>query len=163
MAVINWNLNDIVQKIGKKLAANTDIKTFCTGNFGKELSVFCGDLLPDEIPSSDEAPYIIVYDARKTEGDGDAQVHDSVNVGFEIPVNRELIIEDGIKYQKGYKFVCEFQKLIQDVLNDLNQISYVSAEIYKPVEADGSGWAGNMSVRWDIDQVLSLGETQEFE
>jgi hypothetical protein len=162
MAVINWNLNSIVQKIGKTLVGNADIKKFCTTNFSKALLTICGDVRPEDCPSSEDAPYIIIYDARKKEGDSDSQVHDSVNIGFEIPVKSELITEDGITYQKGYKLVCDFQELIQDVINSMRQIDYVDVEIFKPVEADGSGWAGNMSVRWDIDQVISLGEEQEF-
>ena len=161
--ILNFNLNDVALKIGKLLAADYDIQAFCKNNCGKDLICVSGTLDPQDSPSNDDAPYVFVYEIKKSEGDGDSKAHYYVNIGFAISAEPGFVEEDGVKYQLGYKLACDFEKMIQDVINGYRQISHVGeVDIFKPVEPGSKIWAGNMPLRFDIEQTLGLGQTQEF-
>ena len=159
----NLDLYKIAEKLAKVLDDSAELSSYCQASFGKSLTIYVGEMNDSELPTVDDAPYIIIYGGSKAEGDADKQAHYEINVGCGIKAgSTALVVSGNTKYIPGYRIICEFQALIQTVLDEYRQISRINAYPYKPLEPDAGHWAGNMEIQWDIDQILSLGEKLEF-
>lgn len=156
------DIADVMIKAGDILLADSAVQAFCSENMAKALTVQVGEVLPDEQPTEENAPYIAILDGDSKEGAevNPCQYSMSLIIGVKSESRNLVETEAGSVVHEGYSLLSEFMTLIKKTLNNYRQISQMESRILGAASPDGTHWVGTMDLTWEIEQVI--GYNQEF-
>lgn len=161
------NLVDIALTLAHYLRDNSNVKDFCQSQFSKELTIYVGELLRKSIPTSDNAPYVVICELAKTEGTNDI-VSYSTNLFVGVAVEANTIVEEStnVKMYDGVDVLANFMNLLQIELNKRSNyqrpISVVKTSILGAIDPNGKHWVGNIELKWNMQQTINLSTEEEF-
>lgn len=152
----------VMLKVGDVLRQDDAIKAFCYTNRAETLKVQVGEVLPDEQPGENDAPYVVILSGKKSEGANLSACSYSMSlvVGINSASRDRFETTDGSVMHDGYQLLNQFMTLIQKTLDDYRQIAQVETEVIGSASPDGTHWVGTMDVTWEIEQTI--GFNQEF-
>lgn len=152
----------VMLKAGDVLGQDDAIKTFCSENRAETLTIQVGEVLPDELPGENDAPYVVILDGKKNEGANVSSCSYSMSliVGINSASRDRFETDAGSVMHDGYQLLSQFMLLIQKTLGDYRQIAQVENDIQGAASPDGTHWVGTMNLTWEIEQAI--GYNQEF-
>lgn len=151
----------VMLTVGDTISQDEAITTFCSNNFAKAVTIQVGEMLPDEQPAEENAPYVVILNGKKSEGAISVCSYSmSLVVGINSASRDKFETEAGSVMHDGYQLLSQFMLLIQKELNEYRQIAQADTEVIGAASPDGTHWVGTMELTWEIAQAL--GTNQEF-
>lgn len=154
------DMSTVMLKIGDAILSNQAVKDFCTTNYAKDLSIQVGDVLDDEVPTEDDAPYAIIYEGKKNEGGPVCEYSVKIFIGVKSNSRDRFTTTAGSVMHEGYNDASLFMNTIQTALNDYRKMASANTELLGSASPDGTYWGCYIECSWEIDQAL--GFNQEF-
>ncbi|WP_276691263.1 hypothetical protein [Acidaminococcus massiliensis] len=164
-------MDDFGMVLAKYLNENQKIKEYCNKQFGKELTIYVGELLRDTIPTSENCPYIVITELSKREGTREEVNHKveytcMMYIGISAPRKKLNTVDNNILTYDGCQTLGTLMNLVQTELmirhDGERPFNQVEATIVGPIEPDGSHWGGTLNCRWKMAQTLGLSAMEKF-
>ena len=151
---------EMSRKLAVHLKSSAELEAYCQQEFGKSITAVVEYRNVNEIPDLETAPYIMFYNAGKTEG-LTKKVHYQVDIAIGVPgsvSDSYLETEEGALVLKSYKNVSDIMQIIQSELNAY-QNKKIPPEVFTAIftgEADQAGllWTGMVHCEWGFQQIL---------
>lgn len=161
MALQNLSIKDAIVSIGVLLKTDAEIRAFCTTRFNKPYpKVMVGDMTRRDIPDGRDAPYIVITDFQKQEGQNIefCQYEFTIWVGVSADENQISDDYEDVEILDLYACCADLMTLIEKVLNDPRNnnrpCSKVNTSGPFPIDPAGNHWVGKLKVNKRIYQTL---------
>ena len=155
----NLDISETVLSICNYLASNSEIASFCQENFQKGVKVIAGEVTRNKIPKKGDAPYIVLYDFKKKEGNNIewAGYTCVISIGISAQKDEEYIgINNNVYILDAYDVLSKFMNLIEEVLikREGDPIATCNSMGPYPESPDGTHWVGFLEAGWRIYQAM---------
>ena len=151
---------NIMKTVADKIITAEEIAAFTAKYSYNEPLVIIGDVLQADLPTEEDAPYIYIYGASKSEGIETDPCEYQISIGVGISQTGQDTLTNGLIVHKGYSIVSEFMEIIQKVLFNYREMANTQSNVIGSVDPGASHWVGNLILKWNVEQTIS--GNQEF-